>query len=99
MEKIVSLMFLSLVLVFNLFVVSGAFEIILPDDNFEEEIIYTGGDVNGDAMVNSSDLVLLRRYISGADVEIIGNADVNEDDAVNSTDVVILARRIAGANV
>ena len=100
MKKIISVLFLSCVLVFNLFVVSGAFEIILPDDTFgEDEVVYAAGDANGDGAVNSSDLVLIRRCIAGASVEVVGNADVNGDSIVNSTDVVILARRISGANV
>lgn len=61
----------------------------------------TPGDVNGDGVVNSKDLVILRRYLANwNNVEIDeSNADVNGDGVVNTKDVVIIKRYLAGWNV
>jgi uncharacterized repeat protein (TIGR02543 family) len=59
---------------------------------------YTPGDLNDDKIINSTDVVLLRRYIAGGyGVSIIEEAgDVNDDGVLNSTDVVLIRRYIAG---
>lgn len=61
----------------------------------------TPGDVNGDGVVNSKDLVILKRYLANwKDVSIDEkNADVNGDGVVNTKDVVILKRYLADWNV
>ena len=61
----------------------------------------TPGDVNGDGVVNSKDLVILKRYLANwKDVTIDEkNADVNGDGVVNTKDVVILKRYLADWNV
>lgn len=61
----------------------------------------TPGDVNGDGVVNSKDLVILRRYLANwNNVEIDErNSDVNGDGVVNTKDVVIIKRYLAGWNV
>ncbi|TYQ15320.1 UNVERIFIED_CONTAM: Subtilisin-like serine proteases [Acetivibrio alkalicellulosi] len=57
------------------------------------------GDINGDGLVNSTDYILLRRYILGisgvlddAKKEFYYVADLNGDGLVNSTDCVLLRR-------
>lgn len=59
------------------------------------------GDLNGDGMFNTSDYVLLQRYI----LEIINdfsyseakiNADVNGDDRISSLDASLFTRKILG---
>ncbi|TYQ14895.1 UNVERIFIED_CONTAM: alpha-tubulin suppressor-like RCC1 family protein [Acetivibrio alkalicellulosi] len=65
--------------------------------NVSEEFIY--GDLNGDGVVNSTDITLARRYL----LEIISDfpspnglkaADVNGDGQINSTDYALLRRYI-----
>lgn len=54
------------------------------------------GDVNGDGVVNSKDLVRLMRHVAGdTTVEIVGSADINNDGKVNSKDLVALMKIIA----
>ena len=59
------------------------------------------GDLNGDKLVNVTDLIILKRHvIAGSKTEWIltGNtlilADLNNDNLVNITDVIILKRKI-----
>lgn len=61
-------------------------------------IDYIPGDVNGDGIVNSTDVILMRRHIAGGYDQSINAlaADVNADGIVNSTDVILLRRYIAG---
>ncbi|TYQ14733.1 UNVERIFIED_CONTAM: RHS repeat-associated protein [Acetivibrio alkalicellulosi] len=63
----------------------------------QEKILF--GDLNGDGLINSTDIVLLRRYL----LEIIKDfpsengkvaADLNGDGLINSTDIVLLRRYI-----
>ena len=54
------------------------------------------GDANGDGKVNTSDMVVLRRKISGANISVASGADVNVDGLVNTTDITLLSRIIAG---
>ncbi|MBE6707900.1 MAG: hypothetical protein E7578_01490, partial [Ruminococcaceae bacterium] len=54
------------------------------------------GDANGDGSVNSTDMVILRRMISGASVSVASGADVNLDGTVNTADITLLSRIIAG---
>ncbi len=59
---------------------------------------FTPGDVNNDSKVNSTDVVLIRRFIAGGyGVSINEDAgDVNADSRVNTTDVILVRRFIAG---
>ncbi len=59
---------------------------------------YRPGDVNNDGKINSTDIVLIRRYIVGGyNVEIEEKAaDVNDDLTVNAADVTLIRRYIAG---
>ena len=46
-------------------------------------------DGNGDGKVNVNDLIRLRKYLAGAEKQIIaGNADVNADEVVDILDLV-----------
>ena len=57
------------------------------------------GDLNGDGIINTTDVVLLRRYIAGGynvTLTSMNLADVNADSQLNTTDVVIIRRYIAG---
>ncbi len=59
---------------------------------------YTPGDLNDNGIIDTTDVVLLRRHIAGGyNVTIVENAgDVNADGKLNTTDVVIIRRYIAG---
>lgn len=60
---------------------------------------YTAGDVNGDDIVNTDDLILMRKYIAGLISEddiIFDAADINVDTIVNTDDLVTLRKKIAG---
>lgn len=59
---------------------------------------YVPGDLNGDRKVNSTDVILLRRFIAGGyELSVNENsADVNADGKKNSTDVILIRRFIAG---
>lgn len=61
-------------------------------------IDYTPGDLNGDKNVNTTDVILLRRYIVGGYNTSINEAaaDVNNDGKINATDVILIRRFIVG---
>ncbi|TYQ13135.1 UNVERIFIED_CONTAM: glucuronoarabinoxylan endo-1,4-beta-xylanase [Acetivibrio alkalicellulosi] len=58
------------------------------------------GDLNGDGKVDSTDYILLRRYILNIIDEFpVGTlkvADLNGDDKINSTDAILMRRYILG---
>ena len=56
------------------------------------------GDLDDNGVINTTDVVLLRRYIAGGyGVEISEKAaDLNGDGVLNTTDIVLLRRYIAG---
>ena len=55
------------------------------------------GDANSDGSVDIKDILILRKFISGADVEIDMNlADVDGDGAVGFRDILYIRRYIAG---
>ena len=55
------------------------------------------GDINEDGSVDLKDVVLMRQYIAGWEVEInTRNADVNVDNSIDMKDLITLRRYIAG---
>ena len=63
-----------------------------PDD---DPTITTKGDVNGDQLVNGTDLVALSNIVLGRRDKVAA-ADVNGDGNVNGTDIVALSNIILG---
>lgn len=61
-------------------------------------IDYIPGDVNGDGVINTKDIVFLRRHLAGGYDSSINEAaaDVNDDGKLNSKDVVLIRRYLAG---
>ena len=59
---------------------------------------YTPGDVNEDGLINSTDVVYLRRFVAGGYGVSINEsaADVNDDGLINTTDAVYIRRYVAG---
>ena len=58
------------------------------------------GDINGDGEVNAKDLIRLRKYFSGWEVEVDEVAlDVNGDGEINAKDLIRLRKYFAGWNV
>lgn len=61
--------------------------------------IYLIGDVNRNGSINSTDVLLVRRYIAGLEIFDASQqalADVNKNGMVNSTDVLMMRQYIAG---
>lgn len=61
--------------------------------------LYMPGDINGDGVVNTKDITVLRRYNSGGydDLKVIKELiDVNKDGIVNTKDITILRRYNSG---
>jgi M6 family metalloprotease-like protein len=65
------------------------------------------GDINGDGVINASDITMLRAYIAAQDKTAfrnanpgfnLTNADVNGDGFINSADITLLRRWIAATN-
>ena len=83
---------------------SGIYDDNLDDVTFEiinggvEVVNYVPGDINGDGVVGTKDVTVLRRYIAGGyNVTVVDEAlDVNRDDAITTKDVTALRRFIAG---
>jgi uncharacterized repeat protein (TIGR02543 family) len=61
-------------------------------------IDYVPGDLDGNRKVNSLDVILLRRYITGGYDVVINTlaANVNRDSKINTLDVIAIRRFIAG---
>lgn len=58
------------------------------------------GDINGDKVVNSKDLIRLRKYFTGWDVDVdILACDCNGDGNVNSKDLIRLRKYFSGWDV
>ena len=55
------------------------------------------GDANGDGSLDILDLVRLRKYLSGADVDVNGiSAELNGDGQLTVRDLVRLRRLLVG---
>ena len=59
---------------------------------------FTPGDVNDDGYLNPTDIISLRRYISGGYGQVINEsaADVNDDGRLNTMDIILIRRYLAG---
>lgn len=57
------------------------------------------GDITGDGVVNTLDLLRLQKYLSGEDVQIVGNADINGDGVVDALDLLVLKKYLAGEDI
>ena len=56
------------------------------------------GDVDGNGVVNGFDLLRLKKYLAGENVEIVaGNSDTTMDGAINGFDALRLQKYLAGA--
>ncbi|MBR5619255.1 MAG: InlB B-repeat-containing protein [Clostridia bacterium] len=66
--------------------------------HWEEVAQRISGDASGDGLIDLTDVVLLRRFLTGGwDVTVnASNADVNADGVLDLKDVVILRRYLAG---
>ena len=67
--------------------------------DYHEIIVCLVGDVNLDGLVNSDDLTILARHVSGIDGitgDALYSADVNGDGLINSDDLTLHARYVAG---
>jgi hypothetical protein len=77
-------------------------ELLKADAALKEAIVYIPeeglkGDVNGDGLVNSSDVVRLYEYMAGQTEGVSESAaDVNGDGTVNSSDIVRIYEIMAG---
>ena len=63
------------------------------------------GDANGDEVINTKDVIMLRQYLASKDpvtgvstVEIKAGGDVNGDEVVNTKDIIMLRRYLAARN-
>ena len=57
------------------------------------------GDINGDKVINNTDVVILARCVVGLtelDEEAIALADMNRDRVVSNSDLILLARIVVG---
>ena len=71
---------------------------ITLDNGTIQVLDYTPGDLHEDGLINTTDVVYLRRFVAGGyGVDINENAaDVNDDSIINTTDAVYIRRYVAG---
>ncbi len=67
-----------------------------------DEIKFIYGDANGDHVIDSKDIIMIKKYIANYDnqtgtstVEVDSGADVNGDGKIDSKDVILLKKYIA----
>lgn len=66
---------------------------------YDGEAPVLSGDMDGDGELTSADVVLLARYLAGAETLTeaqLTAADLNADGVITSADLVLLARKVAG---
>lgn len=86
MKRVLSI-FLSVIMIVCAFVI--------PNTSAESQLLK--GDVNSDGIVDIRDVLLLRRYYVGYDVQInFAAADYNSDSKVNAMDILFVRKKIAG---
>lgn len=80
-------------------VLSDEGEEVPVEDAAPAELEYVSGDINGDGMIDSFDLVVLKQYVSGTvgfnEVQLAA-ADVSADGTVDAQDVKALTSFILG---
>ena len=66
--------------------------------NFPEglEDVIIKGDLNGDKVVDTFDLILIRKAAEAGDADIFDAADLNDDGAINADDVQLHSDYILG---
>ena len=70
---------------------------LLDDDPTDPQPAELRGDANGDGAVNMKDVLLMRKFLAGVEVEYNAeNADCNADGTVNMKDVLLLRKYLAG---
>lgn len=77
---------------------TGTFETQYPISATDYIPAFTAvyGDVNGDDMINTKDVILLRKHLTGSSVEVGPGADANADGSVNESDLALLREYVAG---
>lgn len=98
MKRFVLIYMVALIIMVSFSVTSSAFEIVLPDYEFEDEI-YDLGDIDGNGEVNSVDLGNLSRYLAGGEIKIVGDGDITGDGYVMSNDLAALRRYFSGGQI
>ena len=55
------------------------------------------GDINGDGKINTTDLILIRRYMAEYEVGSFNKlaADINGDGKINTADLILIRRYLA----
>lgn len=71
-------------------------------DGYVNVIDFVYGDANGDGVVNTKDIILIRRHVAAKDpltgissVEVFEGADANGDSAINTKDIILVRRHVA----
>ncbi|MEJ6952393.1 glycosyl hydrolase family 8 [Natronospora cellulosivora (SeqCode)] len=73
---------------------SGNYKIYDPDNIIEP---VQKGDINGDGVIDSRDVLLLQRYVIGQIDNIpYEAADLNNDNTINALDITLLQRYVLG---
>ena len=73
---------------------------VITEDEMISKDKWIYGDANGDGVVNSADMVLIKQYMAGYKVEIDEFAcDVDGNDKVAAADAVKLLKKMAGYKV
>lgn len=71
----------------------------IPGYTTEPEVVIVPGDANGDGVVNSRDMLQLKKYMAGkisVDILNFANTDITGDGKINSMDSLKLKRIITG---
>lgn len=75
---------------------------VIPESMLPEDTGFVYGDVSGDRVVDSIDVVLFRRYFGALDyatgispIEIFEGADANGDGVISTADLLLIRRYLA----